>query len=150
VTRPEPDLAGYREAHTTLVAKLGNTVPFFIPVEEQYAPGTVLDPETNRPYDPTIEPMASGFASAAVKCGVAIRSVGLSRRGTDDDSKLTALGVVEVGQGILIVPVEDFDGNELDEATECEVHSERYEITQTDRDGIGEEVHRVLVYIQQL
>lgn len=146
----EPDLAGYREAQIRLVSNLGTTVPFFTPTAEVYAPGTPIDPETDRPFDPTVAPLASGFSSAGVKCGVAIRPVGLSRRGIEDDVAATALGLIEEGTGILIVPRQDYLDNDLDTATEVEVHGERYEITQSEEDGLADETHRFLVYIKQL
>lgn len=148
--RPEPDLAGYREAQLTLVAKLGADVPFFTPTATTYPAGTKMDPETGQPFDPTILPTASGFASAAVRCGVAIRPVGLSRRGISDDTRLAALGLITEGEGILIVPTADFEANDLDAATECEVHGDRWEITQRTPDGIANVEHRRLVYIRQL
>lgn len=150
MVRPEPDLTGYREAQLTLIAKLGGDVPFFSPTVTTWPPGTVLDPESGVPYDPTILPTASGFASASVRCGVAIRPVGLSRRGIADDAVINALGLIEEGEGILIVPVADYDANNLDAATQVEVHDDRWEITQRTPDGIGNVEHRKLVYIRQL
>jgi hypothetical protein len=145
--RPEPDLAGFREAQLTLVAKTGADVPFFTPVPKTYPPGTLLDPEAGTPYDPTIQPQASGFASASVRCGVAIRPID---RAMDDKTVQSALGLLEEGQGVLIVPSTDYDENDLDHATEVEVHGDRWEITQRTPDGIANVDYRRLVYIRQL
>jgi hypothetical protein len=145
--RPEPDLAGYREAQLTLIAKVGADVPFFTPVAKTYPPGTLLDPQSGTPYDPTIRPQASGFASAAVRCSVALRPID---RAMDDKTVQNSLGLLEEGQGVLIVPSIDYDENDLDHATEVEVHGDRWEITQRTPDGIASVDHRRLVYIRQL
>lgn len=146
----DPDLAGYREAQVRLIAKLGSDVEFFTPTDVIWPPGTILDPETQQPYDPETEPQSSGFSSASVRCGLAIRPIGLSRRGVADDDLTTAIGRIEEGEGVLIVPIEDYDANRLDEATRATVYGEPYEITQTDGDGLAGQIHRKLVWIRQI
>ena len=147
--RPTPDLTGYREAQVALIAQLGSEVEFFSPSQVVWPEGAILDPETQEPYDPTVVPLSSGFSSASVKCGIAIRSVGLSRRGISDDEHLTAIGEFEDGEGVLLVPIEDFEANDLDEATEATIYGERYDITQTEEDGLASDPHRIIVYIRQ-
>lgn len=143
--RPEPDLTGFRDAQGVLIAKLGTDVEFFMPVEEQWPPGTVLDPETNQPYDPETQPLSSGFSSASVRCGV-VRG----RVGTGDDELTTAIGEVQEGEAVLLIPIEDYEGSGLDAATEAEINDKRYEITQRANDGLGGESHRKLVWCRQL
>lgn len=146
--RPSPDLTGYREAQVRLVAELGSDVPFFLPTQTTYPEGAILDPESGTPYDPTVLP-SSGFTSATVRCGVAIRPIGLSRRGIADEETLSAFGRFEEGEGVLILPIEDFEDNNIDQATECIVYNERYEISQHDEDGLADFNHRAIVYIRQ-
>lgn len=146
--RPSPDLTGYREAQVALIAQLGTDIPFFLPAETVW-PDVPLDPETGQPFDPTTAPLSSGFSSAVVRCGTAIRPIGLSRRGITDDNGYTAVGRFEDGEGVLIVPMADYLDATLDDATECEVYRERYEITQRDEDGIGDVDHRMIVHIRQ-
>lgn len=143
--RPEPDLAGYREAQLTLITKLGADVPFFTPVAQAWPPGTPIDPESGQPFDPSVEALSSGFSSASVRVGVAIRPVGVNQ-----DNMLSALGVMEEGKGLLIAPKAAYENNNLAGATECEVHGERWTIEQADLDGIGQEAHRYLLHISQL
>lgn len=147
--RPTPDLTGYREAQVKLIAELGNDVPFFLPTTTTYPAEAVLDPETSLPYDPSVLPTSSGFTSASVKCGIAIRPIGLSRRGIADEETLSAFGKFEEGEGVLLVPIADFEENDLADATECEVYNERYEISQHDEDGLANVNHRAIVYIRQ-
>lgn len=133
---PEADLEGFREAQATLREQFGQAVPFFIPQAETYDSSVPLDPETGKPYDPTIAPTASGVASAVVNANVVNRPMGLSKRGVEDDIRQTAVGAFEEGVVVLIVGQEDFDEDLLD-ATEFEVNNERYEITQHEEDRMG-------------
>jgi hypothetical protein len=144
--RPTPDLTGYREAQIALIAQLGSEVEFFLPAGVVWPPEAILDPETGEPYDPSVLPVSSGFSSASVKCGIAIRSRGGVAK---DEEILTAIGPFENGEGALLVPVADYEANSLDEATEAVVYNERYDITQADEDGLADQIHRVIVYIRQ-
>lgn len=143
--RPTPDLTGYREAQIALIAELGSEVEFFSPAAVTWPEGAILDPETGEPYDPTVVPTSSGFSSASVKCGIVLRS----RPNVKDEEVATAIGPFEEGEGALLVPIEDYGANNLDDATEAVVYSERYDITQTEEDGVADETHRVIVYIRQ-
>jgi hypothetical protein len=141
--RPEPDLVGYREAQVALIAKLGSDVEFFLPAETVWPENAILDPETGTPYDPTVLPLSSGFSSAVVRCGV-------SRRHPDkDDALATAIGDAIDTEGLLIVPLADYEEADLDEATEARVNGSLYEITQTESDGLGGEIHRKLLSIRK-
>jgi len=145
-----PDLAGFREAQATLRAQFGEDVPFFKPLPKTWPPGTPLDPETEAPYDPMIAATASGWASAVAKCSVVARPLGLSRRGVEFDVNTTAVGVFEEGMIVLICGYEEWHAAGLDDATEVEVHAERYLIAQTEQDQLGPgEPERMLAYCQQ-
>jgi hypothetical protein len=133
---PVPDLEGFRDAQALLREHFGQDVPFFTPVEQTWDPSVPLDPETDRPYDPTAVPVASGFASAMVHANVVTRPLGLSRRGVETDIRSTAFGDIEEGTVVLIVGWEDFDPALL-EATEFQVNEERYTITQHEYDRMG-------------
>lgn len=141
---PDPDLNGFREAQVTLIAKLGSNVVFFKPTSTQWPEDAILDPETGEPYDPTVAPTASGFASAVVRCGVVTSTVRAV-----DDALVEAIGVVEEGEAVLLVPEEDYEEAELDDATEAVLYGERYVVSSRDERGIGDETHRRLIWIQQ-
>lgn len=54
---PLPDIAAFKEAQARLRQQLGVDAHFKIHTAAAiYAPGVQLDPETHRPYDPTIQP----------------------------------------------------------------------------------------------
>lgn len=150
----KPDLEGFRGAQAKLRAEFGEDIPFFAPTGTTYPPGTPLDPESGEPYDPTILPTASGFASASVRCNVVSRPLGLSRRGIDTDAQITAIGNLEEGQVVLITGYEDYHDDslaiDLDDATECIVHGERYVLGMRDEDQLGDgDPARVLIWADQ-
>lgn len=140
----DPDLNGFRGAQINLIAKLGSNVQFFKPSQTTWPEEAVLDPETGEPYDPSVTPLSSGFSSAVVRCGVVTDSVGVV-----DDALAEAIGNIEEGEAVLIVPNEDYEAEELDDATEAVLYNERYLVTSRDERGIGDEIHRRLVWIRQ-
>lgn len=144
-----PDLEGFRQASATMRAKLGEDIPFFTPTTTTWDPSVPIDPETGEPYDPTIAPTASGWASAVVRASIVYRPLGMSRRGVEQDIRATAVGRLESGDIVLIVDPDEYEA-ELTEATEAEVHGERYELGQVDYDQMGDgPPHRVLIYGEQ-
>lgn len=143
--RPSPDLTGYREAQVALIATLGSDVEFFLSSAVTWPEGTPINPESGEPFDPTVAPASSGVGTRTVRCGIAIRG----SKGVKSTEQEAAVGSFEDGEGMLIVPIADWTDNDLDEAAEAEIYDERYEIKQTDEDGIGDTDHRMLVYIRQ-
>lgn len=142
----DADLAGFRDAQVLLRAKLGRDVPFFTPSATTYPPGTALDPESGQPYDPTILPTASGFASAAVRATVVMPGATPIR----DDVVMNALGEIEVGEAALVVGAEEYDTNNLEAATKVELYGEEYEITQQNLDSIGDgPPHRAILRVRK-
>lgn len=143
----DPDLPGFREAQVLLRQKFGEDVPFFTPTETKYPSGTPLDPESGLPYDPTVLPEASGFASASVRASVVFRPI----QGLGDSAKTTPIGDIEEGRVVVMVSPEDFEEEDLEDATELEVHGERYRIKQTEYDQLGDgPAHRVIVHGEEL
>lgn len=63
----KPDIAGFAEAQHRLRQELGIDVTFGIPVAPVWPDGTPLDPETGRPYDPTVDPASGGGTTAVTK-----------------------------------------------------------------------------------
>lgn len=62
-----PDIAGFQEAQQRLRDLMGVEVTFKIPVDPTWPAGTPLDPQTGRPYDPTVEPESGGGFDEVVK-----------------------------------------------------------------------------------
>lgn len=138
-----PNIAGFKEAQERLRDKLGFDVTFYTPLPLTYPPGTPTDPETGVPYNPTIRPTASGFASASVRCSVVNRVFGLSRTGVEDQTESTALGIMSNTSLGLIMSEEDWP--DVDEATEFEHLGIRYEIRDDTPDSLGGATRHVVV-----
>lgn len=142
----EPDLDGFREASVNLRAALGRDVPFFTPTPTTWPPGTPLDPQTGTPYDPVIQPLASGFASASVRAIVVLPGANLRA----DEVISAAIGEIEEGKAVVVVGRKSWDDNNLEDATLVGIYDETWEIVQSDLDGIGPDAaDRVIIHAQQ-
>lgn len=147
-----PDLEGFRAAQAQLREQFGEDITFSAPASPTWPAGTPIDPETNRPYDPTIEPEEGGEMTevGTIKCGIVYRPMGLSRRGIDNDIQTTAVGNFEEGAIVLIADPDDYAANSIEMATQFDSHGETYLIGQTEEDQLGPgNVQRVLIYGEQ-
>lgn len=68
-----PDIAGFKAAQTRLRDVLGTEANFKVPGPRTYPPGTQLDPQTSRPYDPAIRPLTEPVTTKTHKVGVLTR-----------------------------------------------------------------------------
>lgn len=141
----EPDIAGYEAAQANLRAKMGREVPFFTPTPTVWPEDIPVDAE-GRPLDPTVAPLASGFASAAVNCNVAVRSThGLQYEAPQLDGPIGKVGYRSV---MLIMDAGDFPT--VKDATECEVFGRRYKIEADRPDQVGgANIQRWLVFAEE-
>jgi hypothetical protein len=71
---PQADLAGFADAQSRLRNQFAEEVTFMYPEQFAWPAGTPIDPETDEPYDPTVEPITASAASAVVRCDVAFYS----------------------------------------------------------------------------
>lgn len=138
-----PDLPGMKDAQATLRQYTGEDVIFYTPTGEEWPPGTVLDPESGKPFDPLIDPIASGFSSAAVRCNLAFRPV----QGLNDQVAETPVGDIELGQIVAILDIDD--KVTIVDATEFEAKGDRWKIKQMKDDGIGSN-YRTLIWGERL
>lgn len=143
-----PDFAGFADAQVRLRANFGREVVFFTPLPTTWPPGTPLDPESGRPFDPTIRPIASGMASAAVNCSIIDRPLGLSQRGTKDQRQAqTAIGDMADKNKVAIISVED--APRASGAVKASYLDEDFRVTDFRRDALGP-VERYLAYLESL
>lgn len=131
----QPDLAGFREARERKRALFSESVVLLGPGVVTYPAGVSLDPETGRPYDPTIEPVSSG-ASATIVAEWVWRS-------TQDPSDDSAVGTFEKEAPMLIAA--SAAASALEGMTHFLGRGERYQIEGIHFDGITG-IDRVLVY----
>lgn len=141
----DPTIAGYAAAQARLRAKTGRQVPFFTPTETVWPEDVPTDSE-GRPLDPTVVPLASGFASGAILCNVAQRPVAGSLDAPVVDSPV---GIMDDSSLVLITGPEEWA--EVKDATECEVFEHRYKIMDEKPDQIGgEKVQRILIFVEKM
>lgn len=134
-----PDvLAGLADAQVRLRAKTGEDVEFFWSTGETWPPNVNLDPETGRPFDPSVEPIASGVASGVARCNVAFRPV----QGLNDSADETAIGNIQRADVVLITSVESWE--DIKQATTFHAKGDRFKITQYHADGIGSNYRQLI------
>lgn len=136
-----PDLAGFRAAQVRLVAELGNDCTFYFAASAAaYASGTVIDPETNRPLDPMVQPISL------------VGPLPITTRATVIDPISGPPGDVErfglMPEGAVILRIQT-DGTDYDEAIlyarQFRCMSQTYRIIRTWFDGDGGVIDRLLV-----
>lgn len=141
---PVPDHAGFREAMVKMRMEFGEDVPFFSRVDGAYPPGVALDPETGRPFDPTVTATGSGWASAAMRVQVFTDTL---TPGAEDDAVHTPVGWFEEGNIVLDADPEEYEA--LDDPEEVEWLGERYVISDVDGGTIGDVENRKLIYCRR-
>jgi hypothetical protein len=66
---PRPDTAGFADAQDRLRQELGVDAVFLIPTALVWPPGTPLDPETGKPFDPFLDPVdPAANTEVTVRC----------------------------------------------------------------------------------
>lgn len=133
-----PDLPGFVDAQRRLRSEFGVEVTFWGEPAEVYPPGTALDPDTGRPYDPTIKPTTASAASAAVRCTVAFRS------NTENQQEVGAIGIADRTHVQLQADITDAPA--IEDAIAFDVHSERFKVEAKKPDGIGPDAQRFLIW----
>lgn len=128
-----PDFDGYLEAQALLRAKAGRPVPFFTPLPKEWPEGTQLG-LNGEPLDPTVQPLASGFASASVICSVSSRP---ARGAMQPAAEHSEIGILPTSHIMLGTSVAEYDEAELWAATELETFATRYKIESAVPDQIG-------------
>lgn len=129
-----PSLAGFRDAQDRLRALTGELVTFLGPVQVTFPPGTRLDPQSGRPYDPTITPSSSARASAAVKAGV-VSSLG--------DGQAQPLGWTPEADVMLHMPSAAASAAS---AAEFMLRGKLWKVTGRHFEGIGDLTNRIHVF----
>lgn len=130
-----PDLAGFRAARERKRVAFSEAVILLGPGVVVYPDGTSLDPESGQPYDPTIEPVASG-ASALVHAEWVWRS-------SQDPADEGAAGTFSKEHPMLIAA--SAAASATTGMTHFEGRGERYQIESVHFDGVTG-IDRCLIY----
>lgn len=132
-----PDITGMRAALNRKREALGESVTFFFPAEKTWPVGTELDPLTNKPYDPQIEPEEVESKDPVTKlCEVAFKPP------LKEDTIEASVGDVKVNTIFLWMPLEDWD--DLEGAISFNAKGENYLIRKFTDDGIGSDFRKLV------
>jgi hypothetical protein len=136
-----PDLSGLRQAQDALRAVLGVDAVFLIAGVLAWPPGTPLDPETSKPYDPFLDPIAP-----AVDTEVEIRCSFVHHPLQSADPQASPIGAGDLGEAALIIAEADYPL--VADATRVRVGVELWDIQQF-RYDIALTVPRWLAYLER-
>lgn len=126
-----PNIEGFRAAQQFLRDELGTEVPFHTPIAPAWPPGTKLDPQTQRPFDPTIEPISGGgYTTVTVKVSMVARVI---RTNVEDPLGGDVSGGLRRGESIAMgISVADYPA--VQNATAATVAGIEYKLTDIIRD----------------
>lgn len=137
----EADVDGFAAAQERLRAALGVDAVFIVPAGgETWPPGTPIDPETGRPYDPFLEPETQDEAAE-----IALRCSFVHRPLSEADPRATPIGPVDSGSAALIVPAADYPT--VAAATRVRVGEETWDVQQF-RFDVALTVPRWIAYLE--
>lgn len=140
---PVPDIAGFFDAQARLRQQTGVDATFIIPTDPVWPPGTALNPETGKPFDPTVVATSAGVpVEVVVRCSILTRLVGAIGNPTED----RAGGSFSGGSIALGVPEERRD--EIDGATDVTVADVRYRVKDIKPDPAFNDVRRFIVFAE--
>ena len=135
---PDPDLAGLQNALAELREKTGEEVLFFFEETVEYPPGTEIDSDTGKPFDPLIEPESTEADEPLfIQCSVAFRP------SFAEDTEESRIGNMKVNQVLLSMSLTEWDL--VAKAVSFNVKDDNYLIVKSTRDGIGSD-YRQLVW----
>lgn len=121
-----PDIEGFKAAQQRLRDKMGVEVTFRIPTPPVWPADTPLDPQTGRPYDPTVEPESGGEPVNVVKTvGLVFRPIKVN---VEDPVGDEVQGGIHHGESIaLSVSVPDYE--DIQDATQVNLQGTEYRVT---------------------
>lgn len=138
-----PDIQGFENAMAQARGAFGEPVTFHVPVAPVYAPGTPIDEDTGRPFDPTVQPESGGGFDDVVKTVLVIyHAIG---PGLDAPQSSQAVGVLKGESAVLDVSLTDYP--DVEAATEVTIDGTRYAVEDRQDDGIMG-TDRVLVFLE--
>jgi hypothetical protein len=134
-----PDLAGYKDALLRKRAALGSTVTFRFPAALTWPVGTVLNPDSGKPYDPLLQPEKEEAADP-VEMSL---SVGF-RPTFQEDTDETEIGDIKMNVALTWVTLEEWA--DVEDATSFDYADDNYLIRKATWEAVGGESWRVLVW----
>jgi hypothetical protein len=140
MTTVTPDFAGFDDAQRRFRAAFARDVVVHTTESPSYPPGTVLDPESGEPHDPTIAPTSGGGDVSQV---ISARVIGGAFTGTATNEETDALGLHSLRDVALVLDPELYD--DVANATSFDFDNESYQVQRVVTDVIAQS-QRVIVY----
>jgi hypothetical protein len=140
------DMAGFVVTQAELREIAGTPVVFRVPTDPVWPEGTKINPQTGRPYDPTIKPQSGGSYTNVSVTALIILKQGSPLR-PQSDTEFKAVGLMS-GMD-LILDVSPADRERVDLATRIVVNALEYELMEWKPFSLGGEIYRWLCYGQQ-
>lgn len=142
MTALAPDVPAFIEAQANLRVTLGAPVTFKVPVAKTWPGGTKINPDTNLPYDATIQPTSATFTEVVKTCLVILKQGSPLR--PQSDAEIVALG--EMSGMDIILDLAAVDKPEVEAASQMVVNTLTYHIREFKPFSLGGILYRWLVY----
>lgn len=141
----EPNVTAFVEADKRLREKLGAKITFMVPVAPTWPEGTKINPDTDEPYDPTIERTNDPFTEVVKTCLIILKQGSPLR--PQADTMQAASG--EMSGMDIILDLGDYDYADVVDASEMNVNGFAYRVREFKPFSLGEIIYRYLVYGQE-
>lgn len=143
--RPPPNIAGFKDAMGRLRQQSGGPVTFRVPQTPVWPLGTQINPLTQRPYDPGIQPTSGGGYDEVTKtCGVIFKDASKLRPGSD--ARFEPGG--EFSGMDCIVDLDFADYPAVENATHARIFRDEFKIVEWKPGGLTSQ-DRYLVYMEE-
>lgn len=140
------NIQGFIDAQASLRTMFGAAVTFKVPVTKTWPEGTKINPDTNLPYDSTIQETSAEFTDVVKTCLI-IAKQGSPLR-PQADTRTTAAG--DLSGMDIILDIAEADKEDVNEAVEMIVNTLTYRIEEMKPFSIAGEGYRWLVYGMEL
>jgi hypothetical protein len=120
--RSAPNIAAFKEAQSWLRNNLGTSADFRIPGARTYPVGTQVDPETGRPYDPTIRALTEPVETRTHMVGV----ITVANTPRAEVAQITWAGLRRGDK--LVIEMDPAAGADVEDATEVLIKGLRFKI----------------------
>lgn len=139
-----PNIEGFFAAQERLRQEMGVDATFVLKTPLVWPVGTQLNPETNKPFDPTIKPSSGGEeVEVIVRCSMVNRLVASNIAGATAD---TAAGVFREGDIALGLGADRYD--EVKDAAEVRVAGVGYRVADIRPDPAFNQVRRYIAFCE--
>lgn len=146
MTLLDADVGGFVEAQANLRETFGAPVTFKVPVTKEWPEGTKINPDTELPYDATIQPTSAEFTEIIKTCLVILKQGSPLR--PQADTHVVAAG--EMSGMDIIIDIADMDKGAVEDASQMTVQGLDYRVEEFKPFSLSGGRYRWLIYGMQL